>query len=39
VLADLPLDVGGLNPAVPQGVDRARELLALLDDVAPDLLG
>ena len=33
MLADLTLDVGYLYPAVPQRVDGARELLALLDDV------
>src|SRR5262245_12932392 len=39
VLADLALDVGDLDPAVSEGLHGARELLALLDDVAPDLLG
>ena len=27
VLADLPLDVGYLNPAVPQRIDGTRELV------------
>src|SRR6266511_962841 len=39
VLADLTADVGHLHPAVAQRVDRARELMTLLDDVVPDLLG
>src|SRR5215212_2973426 len=39
VLADLATHVGHLNPAGAQSVNRARELVALLDDVVPDLLG
>src|SRR5690349_4996490 len=38
MLADLALHVGDLEPAVAEHVDRARELLALLDDVPADLL-
>ena len=39
VLADLAAHVGHLDPAVAEGIDGARELLALLDDVVADLLG
>jgi hypothetical protein len=39
VLANLTADIGHLHPAVPQRIDRAGELLALLDYVVPDLLG